>query len=61
VSHEGIVNLIAATTLKPGLTVVCARDQNAYPAGVKVSKKEREQLQRDAFHGEWNYTLLPRL
>jgi transposase len=63
VSHEVIVNLIAATTTKTGLTVVCALDQNAYPAGGKVSKKDREglHLQRDAFHGEWNYTLLPRL
>jgi transposase len=63
VSHEVIVNLMAATTTKTGLTVVCALDQNAYPAGVKVSKKDMEelQLQRDAFHGEWNYTILPRL
>jgi Rhodopirellula transposase DDE domain len=63
VSHEVIVNLIAATTTKTGLTVVCALDQNAYPAGVKVSKKDMAglHLQRDAFHGEWNYTLLPRL
>jgi transposase len=62
VSHEVIVNLIAATTTKTGLTVVCALDQNAYPAGVKVSQKDMEglHLQRDAFHGEWNYTLLPR-
>jgi hypothetical protein len=62
VSHEVIVNLIAATTTKRGLTVVCALDQNSYPAGVKVSKKDMEalQLQRDAFHGEWNYTILPR-
>src|SRR5881296_2957171 len=57
VSHEVIVNLIAATTTTTGLTVVCQLDQNSYPAGVKVSKKDMEelQLQRDAFHGEWNY------
>jgi transposase len=62
VSHEVIVNLIAATTTQKGLTVVCALDQNSYPAGVKVSKKDMEnlKLQRDAFHGEWNYTILPR-
>ena len=63
VSHEVIVNLIAATTTKTGLTAVCALDQNSYPAGVKVSKQDMAalQLQRDAFHGEWNYTILPRL
>ena len=61
VSHEVIVNLIAATTTTTGLQVVCQLDQNAYPAGVKVSKKAMEEinLRRDTFHGEWNYTILP--
>jgi DNA-binding phage protein len=61
VSHEVIVNLIAATTTQTGLKVVCQLDQNAYPAGLKVSKKAMEEinLRRDPFHGEWNYTILP--
>jgi DNA-binding phage protein len=61
VSHEVIVNLIAATTTTTGLTVVCQLDQNTYPAGVKVSQKAMDEihLQRDTFHGEWNYTILP--
>jgi hypothetical protein len=61
VSHEVMVNLIAATTTKTGLQVVCQLDQHAYPAGVKVSKKAMEEinLRRDTFHGEWNYTILP--
>lgn len=63
VSHEVIVNLIAATTTRTGLQVVCRLDQNAYPTGVKVSKKAMEEinLQREPFHGEWNYTILPSL
>ena len=63
VRHEVIVNLIATTTTNTGRTVVCTRDQNAYPAGVKGSKQEMEalHLQREPFHGEWNYTILPRL
>jgi hypothetical protein len=30
--------------------------------GFKISKKEMEEinLRRDAFHGEWNYTMSPR-
>jgi hypothetical protein len=62
VSHEVIVNLIAATTTTTGLQVVCQLDQNAYPAGIKVLKKAMEELnlRRDTFHGEWNYTILPR-
>jgi hypothetical protein len=62
VSHETIVNLIAATTTKAGLKVTCELDQSIYPSGIKVSKKEMEEinLRRDAFHGEWNYTISPR-
>jgi hypothetical protein len=62
VSHEAIVNLIAATTTKTGLKVTCELDQNIYPSGIKVSKKEMEEinLRRDSFHGEWNYTISPR-
>src|SRR5438874_1113583 len=61
VSHEVIVNLIAATTTKTGLQVVCQLDQHSYPVGLKVSQKAMEEinLRRDPFHGEWNYTILP--
>jgi hypothetical protein len=63
VSHEVMVNLIAATTTRTGLQVVCRLDQHTYPTGVKVPKKAMEEinLQRDSFHGEWNYTILPSL
>ena len=62
VSHETIVNLIAATTTKTGLKVTCELDQCVYPSGIKISKKEMGEinLRRDAFHGEWNYTISPR-
>ena len=62
VSHETVVNLIAATTTRTGLRVRSELDTSAYPAGLRVSDAEMETLylQRDAFHGEWNYTLLPR-
>jgi hypothetical protein len=61
VSHEVIVNLIAATTTKKGLTVRCDLDMNKYPKGIKISDKEfqRVNIVRDAFHGEWNYTIQP--
>ena len=42
VSHEVIVNLIAATTTKTGLKVACELDRNSYPSGIKVSKKEMD-------------------
>src|SRR6266566_394745 len=62
VSHQVIVQLIAATTTKTGLKVRCELDQNTYPAGIKVSDAEIEavNLTRHDFHGEWNYTIGPK-
>jgi len=61
VSHEVIVNLIAATTTSKGLKVRAQLDTNQYPKGVKVSDEEFAsiRLTRDDFHGEWNYTITP--
>ena len=61
VSHQAIVQLIAATTTKSGLTVRCELDQNIYPAGIKVSDKaiNAVELRRHEFHGEWKYTITP--
>jgi hypothetical protein len=62
VSHQVVVNLIAATTTKTGLRVRAEIDTGKYPKGVKVSNKEVAEirLERDKFHGEWNYTIRPR-
>ena len=61
VSHEVIVNLIAGTKNRTGLSVCCQLDTNRYPAGVKVPDSQMKALniQRDDFHGEWNYTISP--
>jgi len=61
VSHEVIVNLIAATTTEKGLRVQCKLDTDQYPVGLKVPDEELELINiiRDEFHGEWNYTILP--
>jgi hypothetical protein len=61
VSHQVIVQLIAATTTKAGLKVRCQLDQNTYPAGIKVSDDEIRaiNINRHDFHGEWNYTIQP--
>jgi transposase len=61
VSHEVIVNLIAATTTRRGLTVRAELDPTLYPKGVKVSDDEFAAicLTRDEFHGEWNYVITP--
>jgi transposase len=61
-SYAVILKLIAATTTTAGLTVQCQLDTNSYPAGRKVSDEDMATLSilPDTFHGEWNYTILPR-
>ena len=61
ISYRVIVDLISATTTKTGLTVRCELDSNAYPKGIAVSDQEIAEINitRDAFHGEWNYTISP--
>lgn len=61
VSHEVIVNLIAATTTRNGLKVRAELDPNQYPKGIKVTDEELAAVRilRDEFHGEWNYTIMP--
>jgi hypothetical protein len=62
ISHQVIVQLIAATTTRTGLKVRCELDPNSYPAGIKVADADFDciNLQRHDFHGEWNYTISPR-
>jgi len=61
VSYRVIVDLIGATTTETGLTVRCELDSADYPKGIVVSDQEMDALNisRDAFHGEWNYTMQP--
>jgi len=61
VSHQVIVQLIAATTTTKGLTVRSELDSNTYPKGVTVSDDDMASinLSRHDFHGEWNYTISP--
>lgn len=62
VSRQVVVNLIGSTTTREGLHIKAGIDENTYAKGVKVTDEELAALaiERDAFHGEWNYRLLPR-
>jgi hypothetical protein len=62
VSHEVIVNLIAATTTRTGLRVQSRLDTGKYPKGIKVSKEDFAAIRLcpDSFHGDWNYVIQPR-
>src|SRR5258706_1004309 len=60
-SLEVVLELISHTTTSEGLTVTAVKDSNTYPTGLKVTDEDvaRLHLLRDAFHGEWNYTIKP--
>ncbi len=62
VSIETIVNLIGATKTKKGLRIKTSVDTNEYANGIKITDQEIKTLalEREEFHGEWNYTLHPR-
>lgn len=61
VSHEVIVNLIASTKTRSGLRVRAELDTAEYPKGVVVSDATLStiNIERDAFHGDWNYCIRP--
>jgi transposase len=60
-SLEVVLELISHTTTSEGLTVTAVKDSHTYPTGLKVSDDELAALNlyREAFHGEWNYTIKP--
>jgi len=57
------VNSIAATTTRTGLTVRAELDPGSYPTGTEISDAQMAAvpLARHRFHGDWNYTIHPRL
>jgi Rhodopirellula transposase DDE domain len=61
ITHQVIVNLIAATTTKAGLSVRSRLDTRRYAKGRRVSDAQLAavHLAPHAFHGEWNYTIHP--
>ena len=62
ISHEVMLNLIANTKTKTGLSVKAELDKREYPKGIKVPDAEFATINmvRDDFHGEWNYSISPR-
>lgn len=60
-SLEVVLELISHTTTTEGLTVTAVKDSQTSPIGLKVTDEElaARNLVRDAFHGEWNYTIKP--
>jgi len=63
VSREVVIELISHTKTEKGLTIHAELDTNIYKKGIVVTKQEFAALaiSREQFHGEWNYTLTPRI
>ncbi len=57
-----IIGLIGSTKTGTGLKACCDRDTNECPTGIRTGKSEFDALdiRRADFHGDWNYTLLPK-
>jgi hypothetical protein len=58
-----IIQLISNTTTKTGLTIKAKLDENIYHTGIKISDEEMAlvNIERDEFHGEWNYKISPQI
>lgn len=60
---ETIVQLISAVSTKTGLKVIARKEDKEYEKGIKVTDKELNEvnLWSHKFHGEWNYSIRPKL
>jgi hypothetical protein len=61
-TYKIVVNLIGSTTTDTGLLVRATLDGRKYPIGETVSNAEMKtiNIERDSFHGDWNYVIRPR-
>ena len=60
--HETVVQLIGSVRTSSVHYVKAKLDTHTYATGIKVTDKELEECNiiRDEFHGDWNYTIVPR-
>lgn len=60
--HETVVQLIGATRTTTGLRVKAKLDRRSYPTGQKVTDAQMREVHliEEDFHGDWNYTIVPR-
>jgi transposase len=61
-SRAVVMNLIGNTRTEAGLEIQAELDENEYATGIKVTDAELAgvRIERNEFHGEWNYTILPK-
>jgi hypothetical protein len=56
------LDLIGNTKTRTGLKIKAKLTRRKYPKGIKISNSEMAELNLVPadFHGDWNYSLLPR-
>ena len=54
--------MVVNTTTEMGLSIQSEVDEGSYPTGRKVTDEQMKGLsiKKDKFHGEWNYTIIPK-
>jgi Rhodopirellula transposase DDE domain len=62
-SLQVVINLIRNTTTTQALEVEARLDPNLYLTGIKVTDQELDTIaiERNSFHGEWNYIIKPKV
>jgi hypothetical protein len=60
-THQVVVSLVSSTRTNEGLEVHCWLDEGQYLKGRKITNTEMQSvcIKRNAFHGDWNYQILP--
>src|SRR3989440_5014101 len=61
VAYEVILELIRHTSTKTGRQIEAILDEHEYETGKKINDEQmwRVDIQGDAFHPQWNYTIRP--
>jgi hypothetical protein len=62
-TRAAIVSLIGSTKTATGLEVYSYLDEKAYAAQIQVTDEQMKSIniRPGRFHGEWNYTIKPKL
>jgi transposase len=62
-SRQVVIKLINHTQTKQGLRIQAKLDKHHYKTKIKVTDEEFNtiSIERDLFHGEWNYCIKPRI
>jgi transposase len=61
ISRQTVIDLIASTTTRTGLKVYARLDPNTYATKIQVTDQQMRavSIEKDEFHPEWNYTIIP--